>query len=160
MVKINNPKIEAIGEVISIPSATIPAGARLLPCNGATVSRTLYKRLFEVIGTTFGAGDGSTTFNLPDYRGKFLRCMGGNSAGDFNTVQGDAIRNITGTATINYVVGGYSGAFKANKTSTVPFGGNGTSTTTNGINFDASLQVPTANENRPINQAINFFIRY
>ncbi len=44
-----------------------------LKCNGAAVSRTTYAALFAAIGTTFGTGDGSTTFNLPDLRGEFLR---------------------------------------------------------------------------------------
>ena len=47
-------------------TATAPSG--YLICNGAAVSRTTYAALFAVIGTTFGAGDGSSTFNLPDYR--------------------------------------------------------------------------------------------
>lgn len=41
-----------------------------LECNGSTVSRTTYADLFNVIGTTFGSGDGNTTFNLPDMRGR------------------------------------------------------------------------------------------
>ena len=48
-----------------------PAG--WLKANGAAVSRTTYASLFAAIGTTFGAGDGSTTFNLPDLRGEFVR---------------------------------------------------------------------------------------
>lgn len=44
-----------------------------LRANGAAVSRTSYAALFAAIGTTFGAGDGSTTFNLPDLRGEFVR---------------------------------------------------------------------------------------
>ena len=48
-----------------------PAG--WLKANGAAVSRTTYAALFAAIGTTFGTGDDSTTFNLPDLRGEFLR---------------------------------------------------------------------------------------
>jgi microcystin-dependent protein len=48
------------------PTATAPAG--FLLCTGAAVSRTTYAALFAVVGTTFGAGDGSTTFNLPNYQ--------------------------------------------------------------------------------------------
>ncbi|MGE5553290.1 MAG: phage tail protein [Betaproteobacteria bacterium] len=44
-----------------------------LECNGAAVSRSAYAALFAAIGTTFGAGDGTTTFNLPDLRGEFIR---------------------------------------------------------------------------------------
>ena len=50
---------------------TPPTG--YLKANGATVSRTTYAALFAAIGTTFGAGDGSTTFVLPDLRGEFVR---------------------------------------------------------------------------------------
>jgi microcystin-dependent protein len=48
------------------PTAFAPSGYLL--CNGAAVSRTTYASLFAILSTTFGAGDGSTTFNLPDYR--------------------------------------------------------------------------------------------
>ena len=48
-------------------------GANWLFCDGAAVSRTAFPLLFQMIGTTYGAGDGSTTFNLPDYRGQFMR---------------------------------------------------------------------------------------
>ena len=51
--------------------AAVPAG--YLKANGAAVSRTTYAALFAAIGTVFGAGDGSTTFNLPDLRGEFVR---------------------------------------------------------------------------------------
>lgn len=50
--------------------ATAPVGWAF--CNGAAISRTAYAKLFGVIGTTYGAGDGSTTFNLPDARSRFL----------------------------------------------------------------------------------------
>jgi len=59
------------GMVAAFSRATAPAG--WLKANGAAVSRTTYAALFAVIGTTFGAGDGATTFNLPDVRGEFLR---------------------------------------------------------------------------------------
>ncbi len=44
-----------------------------LPCDGSAISRTTYADLFDVIGTVFGVGDGSTTFNVPDLRGEFIR---------------------------------------------------------------------------------------
>jgi microcystin-dependent protein len=53
-----------------------------LYCNGAAVSRQTYKKLFDRIGTTFGVGDGSTTFNLPDYRGRHISfALDGQAAG-------------------------------------------------------------------------------
>lgn len=71
------PKIQGIhsggtiGQVIDRP--TTQQLAFVLPCNGAAVSRTTYAKLFAVIGTTHGEGDGSTTFNVPDGRGRFRR---------------------------------------------------------------------------------------
>lgn len=71
-------------EVDSLASMALPPGAIIhtarnatpagfLRCNGAAVSRTTYSDLFGAIGTTYGAGDGSTTFNVPDLRGEFIR---------------------------------------------------------------------------------------
>lgn len=59
------------GSVIHVAATTAPTN--YLKANGAAVSRTAYAALFAAIGTTFGVGDGSTTFNLPDLRGEFLR---------------------------------------------------------------------------------------
>lgn len=61
----NNPA----GTIIESACAAAPTG--YIPCNGSAISRTTYSALFAAIGTTFGAGDGSTTFNLPDRRDKF-----------------------------------------------------------------------------------------
>ena len=59
------------GSVFCMAVATVPSG--YLECNGAEVSRTTYSVLFAVIGTAYGTGDGSSTFNLPDLRGEFIR---------------------------------------------------------------------------------------
>jgi phage-related tail fiber protein len=59
------------GAIIAFGAATPPAG--WLECNGGAILRASYPTLFAAIGTTWGAGDGSTTFNLPDLRGEFLR---------------------------------------------------------------------------------------
>ncbi len=55
------------------PFATTTAPDGWLECNGSAISRTTYSALFAIMGTAFGAGDGSTTFNLPDMRGNFMR---------------------------------------------------------------------------------------
>lgn len=57
-----------VGTIIGSGAAVAPAG--WLACDGSAVSRTTYAALFAALGTTFGAGDGSTTFNLPDLRGR------------------------------------------------------------------------------------------
>jgi len=59
------------GAVFCMAVAIVPSG--YLECNGAAVSRTGYAALFAVIGTQYGAGNGSSTFNLPDLRGEFVR---------------------------------------------------------------------------------------
>lgn len=58
------------GMVIPYGGTTAPDG--FLICNGGAISRTTYKDLFSVIGTTYGAGDGSTTFNLPNLSTLYL----------------------------------------------------------------------------------------
>ena len=60
-----------VGSVIYVAKNSAPTG--YLKANGAAVSRASYAALFAAIGTTFGAGDGSTTFNVPDLRGEFIR---------------------------------------------------------------------------------------
>lgn len=56
------------GCLMMYPSITAPSG--WLSCDGSAVSRATYSALFAIIGTKYGAGDGSTTFNLPDMRGR------------------------------------------------------------------------------------------
>lgn len=64
--------IPLTGAVVHFAMPSAPPG--WLKANGATVSRTAYATLYAAIGTTFGTGDGSTTFKLPDLRGEFIRC--------------------------------------------------------------------------------------
>lgn len=66
-----------VAGVVHVASEFPPDG--FLVANGAAVPRTVYERLFNVIGTKYGAGDGSTTFNLPDLRGIWIRGTGVNS---------------------------------------------------------------------------------
>ena len=68
-----------VGCVIPFAGAAAPTGWLL--CQGQAVSRTTYAQLFSVIGTTYGSGDGSTTFNLPDMRGRVAVGSDANSPG-------------------------------------------------------------------------------
>lgn len=77
-----------VGRVAFFPRSTAPTG--YLKANGAAVSRTTYASLFAVCGTTFGAGDGSTTFNLPDLRGEFIRGLDDGRGIDTGRVLGSA----------------------------------------------------------------------
>ena len=68
---IDGLKADRRGSIFASAFNAVPSGA--LACNGAAVSRATYAALFALIGTTYGAGDSSTTFNVPDLRGEFLR---------------------------------------------------------------------------------------
>ena len=80
----------AVANIQSVPSGqvswfagtTAPTG--YLSCDGAAVSRTTYAALYTAIGDTYGAGDGSTTFNLPNLQGKFLRGWTSSNTGAYN----------------------------------------------------------------------------
>lgn len=63
--------LDVAGQIAFFAGSTPPPG--WLKANGAAISRTTYLRLFARIGTTYGVGDGTSTFNLPDARGEFLR---------------------------------------------------------------------------------------
>ena len=78
-----------IGSYIQFAGSQAPAG--FLVCNGGEISRTTYSALFAVIGTTYGSGDGSTTFNLPNLTDRFLQ--GSTTSG---TVKNAGLPNITG----------------------------------------------------------------
>jgi len=80
-----------IGSYIQFAGSQAPDG--FLVCNGGEISRTTYSALFAVIGTTYGSGDGSTTFNLPNLTDRFLQ--GSSTSG---TVKDAGLPDITGTA--------------------------------------------------------------
>ena len=120
-----------IGSYIQFAGSQAPAG--FLVCNGGEISRTTYSKLFAVIGTTYGSGDGSTTFNLPNLTDKFLQ--GSTTSG---TVKNAGLPNIQGglvstTTSYNGVVA--SGFLYARENSA--FAGQGNLTGTQ-LFFDAS----------------------
>lgn len=81
------------GTLIHYAGRTVPSG--WLIANGANVSRKDYAALFAAIGTTYGAGDGSTTFGLPNLNGRFLE--GTTSTSEVGTYKSAGLPNITGT---------------------------------------------------------------
>lgn len=153
------------GTVIWHAGSSAPAG--YLKANGAAVSRTTYAALFAAIGTTYGAGDGRSTFNLPDLRGEFVRGWddgrGIDNGRTFGSAQGDAIRNITGSIDTGSHNGQQlfdeataTGALAISRrqwkkwTGDSGDGGNNPAA----FDFDASRVVPVAAENRPRNIAL------
>lgn len=84
-------RISPVGMTTTWPGSTAPAG--WLFCYGQAVSRTTYAELYAALGTTYGVGDGSTTFNLPDYRGRtpFGKDNMGGSAASRVTTAGSSV---------------------------------------------------------------------
>jgi len=99
------------GEIRWLAGSVVPLG--WLKANGAAVSRTTYAALFAAITTTYGAGDGSTTFALPDLRGEFIRGWDdgkGTDAGRaLGSKQAQSIQNHVHNNG-NFVTGGPSGS--------------------------------------------------
>jgi hypothetical protein len=107
--------------VLSVQQALLPAGAvqafamnsspsGWLEANGSNVSRTTYAALFSAIGTTYGAGNGSTTFTLPDLRASFVRGAGSDgvaTAGAFGAKQADDFKSHTHTDNGGYTANEY-----------------------------------------------------
>jgi microcystin-dependent protein len=96
-----------VGAIKPWTKATSPAGYLL--CDGAAVSRTTYADLFAVISTTYGVGDGSTTFNVPNLQGKMPQGYDGNTynlagTGGANTVTVAVTNNQAATSTSNQSV--------------------------------------------------------
>lgn len=163
------------------PVSNIPAGWML--CDGSEVSRSTYANLYNTIGVAWGTGNGSTTFNLPDLRGMFLRGLagtdtvgdpdastrlanahGGNSGNNVGSYQGDAIRNITGAC------GTFGGESRGNLPDTGALwreigvcknrGEDCNGYGIRSVNIDASRVVPVGSDNRPKNVAVNYIIKY
>ena len=122
--------IEGIPTATIVPwsSASVPSG--FLECAGAAVSRSTYSALFEIVGTTYGAGDGSTTFNVPDLADNVPVGKSGTKAlastGGANTVS--ATGNIGGS-TANATLSTAQLASHSHLV-TIPAGGDGSSQAT------------------------------
>jgi microcystin-dependent protein len=149
--------------VTEIQQALLPSGAVMafamnsaptgwLSANGAAISRTVYSALFTAIGTLYGAGDGSTTFNIPDLRGYFVRGVGTNSdgtaAGTFGTKQADDFKRHS-----HVILGG---------TGTGTAGNGALSRAANGGADMSSNESPTTGgtETRPRNIAMLYCIKF
>ena len=93
------------GTVLPFAGAAAPTG--FLLCSGQAVSRADFADLFAVVGTTYGAGNGTTTFNLPDLRGRVAAGkgdMGGSESGRLNTIIGSALGAAGGQQTQQFAL--------------------------------------------------------
>lgn len=137
------------GAIQFFAMSTTPSG--WLKANGAAVSRTTYATLFAAIGTVFGVGDGSTTFNLPDLRGEFVRGFddgkGTDSGRAFGSSQAGQLPSHTHVMPQGLSGGGGSFQWAG--------GGNGVSTITS-----ATGGTENSSESRPRNIALLACIKY
>lgn len=151
-----------VGGITMYGGAAAPSG--FLLCDGSAISRTTYVNLFTAIGTAYGIGDGSTTFNIPDLRGLFPRGVsgssgndpdassrtatnGGNSGNNVGSVQADQLVSHDHTWTNNAAAGGSVININAQQ------GNNGAN------NVTVSTSNFGGNETRPKNVYVNFIIK-
>ena len=152
-ININTP----VGVITAYAGDTAPNGWLL--CDGSAVSRTTYANLFSVLGTKCGAGDGSTTFNLPNIKGRSLVGVDPDDT-DFNVV-GATGGEKTHTLTVNEMPShnhgllGNSGT--GGKAETVPYGSATTGTVMYAVQNAGGGQ---AHNNLSPYAAVNFIISY
>ncbi len=171
----DNADLTQLSSAIALLSTSIPAGVILshaantaptgwLECNGAAISRTSYADLFAAIGTVFGVGDGSTTFNLPDLRGEFIRGWDNGRGIDAGRILGsaqlDALQNVTGT--LGFDAFAYTGTGPFTIQSGTSSSGQTSGSNISVMDFDlsAAAGVRTAAETRPRNIALMQIIKY
>ena len=177
-----------VGSIMAYTMAISPDG--WLICDGAAISRLIYNGLFTVISTTFGVGDASATFNLPDYRGAFLRGTGTSPNGTYigpslNASQAHATQTHSHTAssvvtdpqhshsqtTVNDDFNNSGGdAYPGTTPSFAGYDSAGSKTWTNINSSSTGISVATtvnnsttsvnANETRPYNYGVYWIIKY
>tara|TARA_R100000655_G_scaffold72492_1_gene111013 strand:- start:1800 stop:2756 length:957 start_codon:yes stop_codon:yes gene_type:complete len=170
-----------IGTVLSFAANTPPSG--FLECNGANVSRSTYASLFSTVGTSFGIGDGSSTFGLPDLRGQFVRGWVSNGSVDsgrtFGSTQTDQNKNHTHTTDSHNLTGSVSvlsatlaqnpgtatGVFSKGTTQAAvgaPSGGSGSASALDfsGAHTHTVSSSGGGAENRPTNVALMYVIKF
>jgi microcystin-dependent protein len=166
------------GTVLSFAGASTPSG--FLLCDGSAISRTTYASLFTAIGVAHGNGDGSTTFHLPDYRGRFLRGRdagtsrdpdaGSRTASNSGGNSGDAVGSVQSAQTSSHThtitdpghlhAVGFNTAGGATIDSQAATGTAGGTYNTNGASTGITGTNATGgNETRPINANVNYIIK-
>lgn len=157
------------GTVAYFAAAANPSG--FLECNGAAISRTAYAALFAAIGTAYGVGDGSTTFNVPDLRGEFIRGHDNGRGVD----SGRAIATAQTSQNLSHNHGGLDGAAGSHNHTLPPVGGypsgsayyvsgsdsgSGSATTSTVANHQHSISADGGSEARPRNIAMRACIKF
>jgi len=165
--------------VVSIPTGMIAPFAMSTPptgwleCNGATISRSTYAALFSAIGTTYGAGDGSSTFLLPDLRATFIRGFdnsrgvdSGRAFGSFQdqglpAMKGDIADAHGNSRTQTNAVSGFTNVFEGVGTSSWRTSIEAVSGNYAEVRFDSTRIIPDASSGglRPKNLALMYMIK-
>jgi len=159
----------AVAALIAAGSNSIPVGAAIpffggtvhtgfLKANGAAVSRTTYAALFTEIGTLYGAGDGATTFNLPDSRGEFLRGFDDARGIDAGRTLGSNQAEGVNVAGVSAATGWQSNVWDAGVCST-----SASAYSLGRVNYPCGAKTGVLSgdqETRPRNLAVQFLIKY
>ena len=172
---------DLVGIIISYPKDTLPTG--FLACDGSAVSRTTYADLFSVVSTTYGTGNGSSTFNVPDLRAAFLRGSGDQtysskaySGGTAGTKKIQSIMNHQARNRLTYHThyawadipvsyfhphGNWGGTSQGTQLSSTSNNVDNLSSTSNNRTYGSYTNSDTANdETRPFGMAVKFCIKY
>jgi len=159
------------GTIVAFAGDNAPDGWLL--CNGATVSRSTYSALWGIIGTRFGYGDNSSTFHLPDFRGRFLRGRDNNTGRDPDRgartamnaggAAGDAVGSIQGDELRSHAHN-YQDVYFSENGGTVTVPNNRGSGDTDGDNKGWDITRTSygtgGNETRPLNANVNYIIKF
>ena len=169
-----------VGTILAHASNTPPSG--FLECNGSNISRSTYATLFSTISTTFGVGDGSSTFALPDLRGQFIRGWANTGSTDasrvFGSTQTDQNKNHTHTTDSTSLTGGIrkisegfgaggsaTGVFTKTQDGTNSITGSSSTSPVGGVDFDGTHTHTISSsgggtEARPTNLALMYIIKF
>ena len=169
-----------VGTILTFGASTPPSG--FLECNGSAISRSTYASLFSILSTTHGAGDGSSTFNLPDLRGQFVRGWANTGSTDagrvFGSTQTDQNKNHTHTTDSTTLTGGIrkisegfgsggsaSGVFTKTADGTNTITGSSSTSNVGGVDFDGTHTHTISSsgggtEARPTNLALMYIIKF
>ena len=154
---------------------------RWLICDGSAISRTTYSDLFLVVGTTWGVGDGSSTFNLPDLRGEFLRGVDNGQGNDSDAAsrtggdavgssQGYALPALFGSWSNNHGNNGINVYNNTGLSGTTAIVGVGTSVwrqsieavtgSSQRVDLNSTRVIPNGSDVRPRNKYVQYCIKY
>ncbi len=167
------PSVIPAGTIMAYGGSIAPTGWLL--CDGSTVSRTTYAGLYTAVGNNFGSGNGSTTFNLPDFRGRFLRGVDGaasidpdkatrtamNSGGSAGNNVGSVQTGIIESHSHTFSASTFSADNQATSNNRISSGSSTIwcSTCPANVANTASIQSSGGGETRPVNAYVLYIIK-